>query len=146
MKPKRSIAYILLLTIFIFSCTPDNSNIKYGYHSNKEIRFIKRYKNNLLEGQSQWFYEDGTIEQTVRFNEGKESGSAYYFHEDGTLKSCRHWRGGKMVGYATDYYDDTLEIIKSILLFNSDGHLVYKKNFDTTGHLIGEEGMRPEIH
>ena len=135
-----------LLTITIFSCTQKDNNIRYDYYTNNKIKFIKRYKNNLLDGQSQWFYENGTVEQTVLFNVGKEFGNAYYFYQDGTLKNARNWRYGKMIGYATDYYDDTLGIIKSILLFNSDGNLIYKKNFDHSGHLISEEGKKPEIH
>jgi antitoxin component YwqK of YwqJK toxin-antitoxin module len=146
MKTKISMAYAVLLILFMVSCIQNDSNIKYGYHSNKGIKFIKRYRNHMPEGQFQWFYENGTIEQTVMFLEGKESGNAYYYYEDGTLKNSRHWNDGKMVGYAADYYDDTLGIIKSILLFNGDGKLVYRKNYDKTGHLINEEGKKPEIH
>jgi antitoxin component YwqK of YwqJK toxin-antitoxin module len=133
---------ILVTMIAVESCWQNEKNIKYGYYPNNRVKFIKRYKNDMLDGQAQWFYLDGMVETMVSFKDGKELGNAYYFYPSGTLKSFRYWRDGKMVGYLADYYDDTLGTIKSVLYFQ-DGQLTYKKNFDSLGKFISQEGVKP---
>jgi antitoxin component YwqK of YwqJK toxin-antitoxin module len=102
---------------------------------------VKRYKNNVLDGQSQWYYRNGNIEEVVMFKQGKANGNAYYFYEDGYLKSFRYWSDDKMIGWANDFYDnDNSWQIKSILFFNDYGQLIYQRNYDTLNHIINEEG------
>jgi len=134
--------YALCVIVFFYSCKADDPNTKVEYHRDGTVKFIKRYNEGILNGQSQWFYENGNLEQTVLFKAGKEYGNAYYFYPSGALKNFRYWREGKMVGYVADYYDDTVGIIKSVLLYD-DGRLIYKKNFDSLGRFINEEGNKP---
>ena len=134
---------IIAIVVFLGSCKNQNENVKTERYSNGNLKFIKNYKNGLIDGQSQWFYPSGTIEQIVLFKNGKENGNAYYFYKSGTLKSFRYWREGNMVGYVSDYYDDTVVIIKSVLIYSNKGKLIYRKNFDSIGRFINEEGKKP---
>ena len=143
MKTTKKIYLFPLL--LLLSCTNKNQfEVKQEHHSDGSLKFIKRYKEGQLTGQAQWFYADSKLEQTVMFKNGTENGNAYYFYPSGTLKSHRHWRDGKMNGYVADYYDDTVGIIKSVLIYNDNGSLVYKKTFDSLGRVISEEGKKPD--
>ena len=140
LKNKHSISTILIL--LFLSCNTE-PNIKKEYYPNGQLKFIKRYQDGILNGQAQWFYDNGNIEQTVIFKQGEENGNAYYFYTDGALKNFRYWRDGKMVSYVTDYYDDSVGIIKNVLLYNNDGQLIYRKHFDSLGNFLKEEGKKP---
>jgi len=137
--------HYLLFLFFCFSCgTKPSIEERKEYYDNGSLKSIKRYKDNVLNGQAQWFYPDGTIEQNVMFHNGVENGNAHYFYRSGALKNHRHWRNGKMNGYVADYHDDTVGIIKAVLIYNNDGALIYKKSFDKLGRLISEEGKKPD--
>lgn len=135
----------LLLILFFYSCTSQHSvEEKRAHFSDGSLKFIKRYKNGIIDGQAQWFYPDGKVEQTVMFKNGEENGMAYYFYPSGALKHFRHWRNGRMNGYVADYYDDTAGIIKAVLIYNDNGNLLYRKDFDSLGRFISEEGSKPD--
>lgn len=143
MKTTKTI-YLLPL-LLLFSCVDKKQlDVKQEHYFDGTLKFIKRYNDGQLSGQAQWFYPDGKLEQTVMFRNGSENGNAYYFYPSGTLKSHRHWRDGKMNGYVADYYDDTVGIIKSVLIYNDNGSLIYKKTFDSLGRVISEEGKKPD--
>lgn len=134
--------FLSLVSLIVISCNQNNADIKHEYYYSDHLKSIKHYRNGVLEGQSQWFYLDGTIEQTVFFKKGKEEGNAYYFYPSGALKHFRNWKDGKMVGYANDFFDSSVWVMSAVLYFNGQGHLIYKKNYDQQGKVISEEGIQ----
>ncbi len=64
-------SYSILIVLFL-SCQDHDPDVKNEYHPNGKLKFVKRYKNQVLDGQSLWFYENGKIEQTVIFKKGKK--------------------------------------------------------------------------
>lgn len=131
---------IVLAFVFIYSSCADSNKEKVDYYKTGSIKSIKRYnQRNKLDGQSQWFFENGITEQIVLFKDDKENGNAFYFYASGALKSFRFWDNGKMILYGTDFFDDSLNIIKSSILFEN-GMMVYKKNFNSHGEFINQEG------
>jgi antitoxin component YwqK of YwqJK toxin-antitoxin module len=142
---KTTKTFYLFPLLLLFSCADKNQiEVKQEHYSDGGLKSIKRYKEGKIAGQAQWFYPDGKLEQTVIFKDGTENGNGYYFYPSGAIKSHRHWRDGKMNGYVADYYDDTVGIIKSVLIYNNNGSLIYKKTFDSLGRVMSEEGKKPD--
>ena len=104
------------------------------------MKAIKNFKDGLLNGACYWFFSNGKLEQNVTYINGEAEGHAYFFYKSGALKSRRLYLNGKPVGYAENYFDHSTGIIHSIFKFNEDGRLVYKREFDSSGKVIKEEG------
>ena len=140
---QRAVGFLLLFLI-LSSCNKKR-DYKVTYYSNGTIQTIKHYDlRDSLEGESVWFYPNGSLQEKVIFKNGKANGHAHYFYESGALKSHRFWKDDKMAGYVSDYFDDTLAPIKTVMLFNDSGQLVYKKTFDKLGTMLTEEGAKPK--
>lgn len=59
-----------------------------------------------------------------------------FFYESGAMKSHRFYQNDKNVGYVADYFDDTVGVIKQVLLLDSMGKLIYSKEFNERGEVI----------
>jgi antitoxin component YwqK of YwqJK toxin-antitoxin module len=138
----RNFLIYLPNTVLIFSCDLKENNLRIERYDDNNVKFLKRYSNEVLHGESVWFFQNGNVEQKVIFRNGRENGHAHYFYPSGALKSHRFWHDGKMIGFCADYWDDSVGIIQSSLLFNKKGELVYKKSFDRTGRVISVEGTK----
>jgi antitoxin component YwqK of YwqJK toxin-antitoxin module len=116
--------------------------ITINYFENGGIKSIRNYVGGLIDGESVWFSENGTVQEKSTFSKGLQEGFAYYFYPSGVIKGYRVWKKNKEVGYVSDYWDGTGEI-KALIYFNDSGIVIYKKYFDSLGHLIKEEGVHP---
>ncbi len=112
------------------------------YFSNGFIKTTSYYHHDQLNGESLWFFINGNLDAKVNYQDNKENGLSYYFFESGSLQSYRRWYNGLKIGYANDYYDESGQI-KSILYYNDEGHLIYRKDLDEKGNLISIEGAEP---
>lgn len=110
---------VFFLLFFFLSCGEKKNGSKISYRKNGQIEAISRYKDGKLNGQSVWFHENGNIEQVVTFKDGVAEGEAVYFYKSGALKSRRHWNNSKLNGFVTDYADDTIGIINTVVLFEN---------------------------
>ena len=136
---------IILFSLFLFqNCQRNKLGLEVKYYDNGNIEYIKNYDYQKLQGEAVWFFANGRLKQKIIFEMWLENGHAYYFYESGALESHRYWRNGKMVGYVADYWDDRMSIIKNVLYFNENGDLLYKKEFDSLGNYLREEGKKPE--
>ena len=136
---RLAILAIVFLVLFE-SCQPTEDGIKIDRFSSGNVKSIRHYKNGKLDGECLWFYRTGILESKVIYVNGLENGNAHYFYISGALKSQRFWTNGKMTGFVADYWDDKVGMIKHSLYFNDSGQLIYKKSFDSLGHLIRTEG------
>ena len=141
---KCSVSILLFGSIILCSCQQKDEYVKKEYYSQDKIKFIKRYKNNSLDGESIWFYPSGNCEQKTQYVKGKRDGYSYHFYASGCLKDFRYFREGKEVGIGLEYYDFPLASMKTIFHFNDSGHLFYKKTFDERGRFLSEEGQKPQ--
>lgn len=133
--------YVLILFLF-FACKqkPNSQNQKVDFYPNGKIKFIKNYEDHLLNGMSIWFFPNGKMQECITFVNGEAEGHAYYFYESGALKTRRVFKNDKPVGYLENYYDHSIGIVKSILVFNDSGKIIYKKELDTSGRVLFEKG------
>lgn len=110
-----------------------------NFFQNGEIKSILTFNDSLLEGEQFWFFENGRLNQKINFSDNIKNDNAYFFYTDGRLKNDRYFRNGKEVLFGSDYWDDSVLIIKSTLHFNDSGEIYLKKNFDQSGRFLNEE-------
>ncbi|MEO8962192.1 MAG: hypothetical protein ABI325_09935 [Ginsengibacter sp.] len=113
------------------------------YYKNGNLKSITNYINSLKEGEQLNFYEsNGKLESKVTFKNDSANGVAYWFYKSGSMKALRYYVNDKECYFGIDYWDDPAGIFKSSLHFDDKGHLYYKKNFDSTGLFVNEEGKK----
>lgn len=61
------------------------------------------YKNGILDGSLNFYYEDGTICREANYIDGKLNGTSIDFNEDGTPYRVANFRDGKLFGKYTVY-------------------------------------------
>lgn len=114
---KRGIAILLMLTI---SCGKSNPKGSVDYYEDGYAKSIHNFNNEgKLNGLSVWFYSNGFIRQQQTFKNGLAHGNAYYFYPDGALKSRRFFKDDKLDGFRTDYFDDSIGLIKAVILYKA---------------------------
>jgi len=134
---------LFFVLIVLFSCDQENETVKTEYYSTKEVKFIKHYKDKLLDGEAIWFYQSGSIKEKTLFRKGKAEGHTYSFYPNGRLESYRYFTDDKEVGIGLDYYNHYRTRVKFMLYFNNSGHIYYKRNFDENGKFLSDEGKKP---
>lgn len=142
--------YLFVIVILVVGCkNPDvkkeinDDTKKIFYYADGKVQAIKYFKDSLLSGECFWFYPNGKMKQISTYLQGKANGYAFFFYESGALQSCRLYSEGKIVGYTVNYFDKSIDLKQSIFLFNDSGQLYYKKEFDTLGNVIKEQGKLP---
>ena len=152
---------LFIFGFFLFGCKEekDNSLVTYGndgvvqkilyknplgkdslsiFFKDGHVEYIQ--SNNQSGGQTIWFHPGGKVEQIFSYRDGNKNGHFYSFYESGALKEHRFLRNNREILYGADYYDDSISVIRRSLHFNSNGNLFYKKEFDSTGRFLREEG------
>jgi uncharacterized protein len=138
---------IFLALLIISACKnyekPNVDNgLKIFYYPNGKIQTIKYLQDSLLTGECFWFYPNGRLEKKITYDSNQANGPVYFFYESGNLKSSRFFNKDLHVGYTTNYFDDSIGLIQSIFIFNQKGKLIYRKEFDSSGQAVKEEGQR----
>ncbi len=60
------------------------------------IKFKELYLNNLREGRSEYFYEDGKLKEIVEYSENKKDGRGYVYAKDGRIILIYKYRKGSI--------------------------------------------------
>lgn len=127
----------------LLSCGQKEKDFKLEYFPSGEIKSIKHYKAKVLDGESVWFYKSGIVKEINFFKNGKGEGYFFYYYQSGCMSGYNFYRDN-IPRYGLDYHDEPQLIIKSILQYNNEGQIFYKKNFDDHGNFLNVEGSRPE--
>ncbi|KAA0211987.1 hypothetical protein EDM80_10835 [bacterium] len=102
------------------------------------IRSIRRYRNNLLDGDYKEYSSKGTLTLSTQYDKGLESGTHIEWYSDGTLKavyqvrqgarhgSCIHWHKNGSVSIIADYGHG--RPIDPVRFFNEDGTLLWQSD------------------
>ena len=116
---RTHLLYTLMLFIFthgLDSCSKkSNPNIELSYYEDGTIKTltvnkvdkslytvfsfdktggidsIENKKDSLRYGQSLWFNENGMLQNSAIFKDGKHNGQAFMFYDDGSIKNHRNW-------------------------------------------------------
>ena len=97
--------YILLVLFFVSDVFPQNGVIN-SYYSNKKLRESISFINNILDGTSYWFYENGNLKEERTYSAGKLNGWIKYYYDSGLLKQEIFIRDGVRDGLMRSYYDN----------------------------------------
>lgn len=135
MKVIRTYLIYTLLLGLLLSCNEKKKDVRIEYYQNGIIQSVKNYKDNLLEGQSTWFYPNGNLETAIHFIKGKANGNAFYFYKSGSIKSQGFWRNDTVIGFVTNYYDDSIGVVKNVASYDSLGKRISITKGDTTNLL-----------
>ncbi len=124
----KKILCFCLLIIFTPDAFSQNGVIN-SYYSKGKLRESISFVNNILDGTSYWFYENGNIKEEKTFSAGKLNGWVrhYYqsglveeeislrdgvrdglmriFHDNGALKEVRTYEGGRLIKRVQLEYD-----------------------------------------
>jgi len=109
------------------------------------LKSIQSLKNDTVFGQLLSFHENGMLDKKIIVDSnGIASGMAYWFYTNGVLKSIRNYKNDKQEGFGGDYWNKPFGFVKSAFIFNEDGQIVYKMNYDSIGTFINSEGIKPK--
>lgn len=76
-------------------------------------RYEKSYENGLLNGRSQYWYEDGTLESIVPYKDGEMHGVVTRYHPNGKIKARIHFENGFRGGSKGEFFwDEEGNVIK----------------------------------
>ena len=117
--------------------------IIYSFYQNGNVKEIHKFNDKQqYSGEQLWFYSDGLLDRKAIYTNGEANGNGYYFYDTtGTLEAHRYYRDDKQVFCGSDYWEDSISIVKYIIYY-ANGQAYYQKNFDTNGNFIGEVGKK----
>jgi antitoxin component YwqK of YwqJK toxin-antitoxin module/Tfp pilus assembly protein PilF len=98
-----------------------SGNIK-AYFKNGTVSVEQTYKNGLLENESKYYHENGTLASITNFELDIEQGERKAYHSNGQLMRSCYYLNGKKDGKETYYYPN--------------GKIYTEENFEK-GYLMG---------
>jgi antitoxin component YwqK of YwqJK toxin-antitoxin module len=110
---------VIIILLLLYGCIRHHENDEIKFYKDGTIKSIKRINNGLLEGESLWFYSNGNLERKMTFRNGKANGNAYFFYKSGAIYSHKYYNNDSLSGFVTDYYEDTVGLIKNVMRFEN---------------------------
>jgi antitoxin component YwqK of YwqJK toxin-antitoxin module len=71
--------------------------VQKSYHENGQLSAEGKVSNDLRVGDWTWYSQDGIVESTATFVNGKKDGVQYFFDSDGELLRTETYSNGKLV-------------------------------------------------
>jgi antitoxin component YwqK of YwqJK toxin-antitoxin module len=123
--------------------TEDSILLDIGFTGSGDLKYIMNYPAGH-DQQLLFSEETGVLLTKYKMDPKtrKKQGRAYFFYKhSGNLSGDFNFVEGVKTGSAVSYHDST-DRIQSIMLYNDDGELYYRKTFDKKGNLLKEEGSK----
>jgi len=92
----RNLIYFIgigLLFLIVASCQSNNNK---SYWDNGKVKSELKYKDDKLDGESNWFYENGKLQMSAEYEDNKLNGSMKRWHENGNLQSISYYKDNKL--------------------------------------------------
>ena len=99
------------------------------YYEEGDIKSISPFKNNVADGTFISYYQNGNIKEKHTYKNGNEEGEGIFYYENGKLEEKYFMKNGKLDGEAINYFEDGK--IKNKAIFKDGVTLeeeVYKDN------------------
>lgn len=123
---------IKILLLFFIACKEPEIKGKIDYYTDGYAKSMRNYNiEGKYDGLSIWFYPNGFIKQQQAFKNGLADGNAFYFYSNGALKSHRYFKNNMLDGFRTDYFNDSIGLIKAVVLYKA-GKVIDIRKGDTT--------------
>jgi antitoxin component YwqK of YwqJK toxin-antitoxin module len=93
-----------------------------------QIESEQNYKDEMLNGKTLYWYENGQISSETNYKDNKLDGKWTYWYENGQMESESNYKDGKMDGKMTEWYENGQ--IKNTEIYWKDGEpIVEDGNF-----------------
>ena len=76
------------------------------YYEEGDIKSISPFKNNVADGTFISYYQNGNIKEKHTYKNGNEEGEGIFYYENGKLEEKYFMKNGKLDGEATAYFED----------------------------------------
>ena len=99
------------------------------YYEEGDIKSISTFKNNVADGTFISYYQNGNIKENHTYKNGNEEGEGIFYYENGKLEEKYFMKNGKLDGEAINYFEDGK--IKNKAIFKDGVTLeeeIYKDN------------------
>ena len=99
------------------------------YYEEGDIKSISPFKNNVADGTFISYYQNGNIKEKHTYKNGNEEGEGIFYYENGKLEEKYLMKNGKLDGEAINYFEDGK--IKNKAIFKDGVTLeeeIYKDN------------------
>ena len=99
------------------------------YYEEGDIKSISPFKNNVADGVFISYYQNGNMKEKHAYKNGNEEGEGIFYYENGKLEEKYFMKNGKLDGEAINYFEDGK--IKNKAIFKDGVTLeeeVYKDN------------------
>ena len=117
------------------------------YYEEGDIKSISPFKNNIPDGIFISYYQNGNIKEKHTYKNGNEEGEGIFYYENGKLEEKYFMKNGKLDGEAINYFEDGKIRNKSIF---KDGVLleeeVYQDNEIIKNTFKNEEIVQQDIY
>ncbi len=122
----------------------DSTNLfSFAYNPDIGVTYFINYRDDSLTNEFVSFHSNGKIESKLTYNKKYSAdGNCFFFYPSGDLKARYFYKDGMKNGLANTYYDSTYAQLKTLMLYNTDGDLFYRKTFDVAGNVIKVEGEK----
>ena len=134
----NKIGFIVMILIM---ATTLNANTKKTYYKNGNLKFIKNYKNNILEGRARAYYKNGHLKTVTSFRNGKLHGMTTGYYNSGKLKAEIPMYKGKTDGFEKIFYESGQ--LQSITKYNNGVKIDTKKVYYPNGIPVMDETNHP---
>lgn len=93
--------------------------LKYINH----LLFSEEYKDGKLNGETNWYNNDGVLGMKYQYKDGKQDGEQYTYYENGNIRSVFTYREGKLDG-KIEWYDKEGILIDRKDIINGTGEFI----------------------
>ena len=76
------------------------------YYEEGDIKSISPFKNNIPDGVFISYYQNGNIKEKHTYKNGNEEGEGLFYYENAKLEEKYFMKNGKLDGEATAYFED----------------------------------------
>ena len=117
------------------------------YYEEGEIKSVSPFKNNVANGTFISYYQNGNIKEKHIYKDGKEDGEGIFYYENGKLEEKYFMKNGKLDGEAINYFEDGK--IKDKAIFKDGVTLeeeIYKDNEIRKNTFKNEEIVQQDIY
>lgn len=119
--------YSLLVILFLSINVYAQNGIMKTYHASGKVASRLSFVDDVMEGTSFWYYENGNIKTEKNYSGGKLNGIVRNFFSNGLIKDETHLVNGVLHGIIREYYENgSLKSVKNY----DQGKLISSNNVD----------------
>jgi len=103
------------------------------------------FKRNILNGPFKWYYQNGNVQYSTNFKNGKEENKYVAYYEDGRINITGLMKAGKRIGVWNEYdrqgkmttkeYNKDGELVSKVGLNEDDNNISHSNTSDTEVYL-----------